>query len=159
MSLRDQIATALKAAMKAKDTERLATLRLMNAAIKDREIAARGEGLDVTLSDADLIAVMTRMIKQRRDSARAYEEAFRLDLAEKELAEIVVIEGFMPRQLTEAEMDSAISAVIARLGAKSVRDIGTVMAALKAEFAGKMDFGRAGSVVKARLMAAAAGQG
>jgi uncharacterized protein len=155
MSLREQIATALKAAMKSKDTARLATLRLVNAAIKDREIAARGEGIEVTLTDADLIAVMTRMIKQRRDSARAYEEAFRLDLAEKELAEIVVIESFLPRQLTEAEMDAAISATIARLGASSVRDIGTVMAALKAEFTGQMDFGRAGAVVKARLMAGA----
>jgi uncharacterized protein len=153
MSLREQIATALKAAMKSKDTARLATLRLVNAAIKDREIAARGEGIEVTLTDADLIAVMTRMIKQRRDSARAYEEAFRLDLAEKELAEIVVIESFLPRQLTEAEMDAAISATIARLGASSVRDIGTVMAALKAEFTGQMDFGRAGALVKARLTA------
>ena len=151
MSLRDQIATALKAAMKSKDTARLATLRLINAAIKDREIAARGEGLDPNLSDADLIAVMTRMVKQRRDSARAYEEAVRLDLAEKELAEIVVIESFLPRQMTDDEVQAAIDAVIARTGASSVRDIGAVMAALKADFAGQMDFGRAGALVKARL--------
>lgn len=151
MSLRDQIATALKAAMKSKDTARLATLRLINAAIKDREIAARGEGLDPNLSDADLIGVMTRMVKQRRDSARAYEEAVRLDLAEKELAEIVVIESFLPRQMTDDEVQAAIDAVIARTNASSVRDIGAVMAALKAEFAGQMDFGRAGALVKARL--------
>ena len=151
MSLRDQIATALKAAMKSKDTARLATLRLINAAIKDREIAARGEGLDPNLSDADLIGVMTRMVKQRRDSARAYEEAVRLDLAEKELAEIVVIESFLPRQMTDDEVQAAIDAVIARTNASSVRDIGAVMAALKADFAGQMDFGRAGALVKARL--------
>ncbi len=151
MTLRAQLADALKAAMKAKQTDRLATLRLINAAIKDREIAARTDGRDVDLSDADLIAVLTRMVKQRRDSARAYEEAFRLDLAEKELAEIVVIESFLPRQMTEAEIDAAIDATIARLGARSVRDIGTVMAALKEQYAGKLDFGRAGALVKARL--------
>ncbi len=151
MSLREQISVALKAAMKAKDSERLATLRLISAAMKDREIAARGEGLSDVLSDADLIAVMTKMVKQRRDSARAYEEAVRLDLAEKELAEIVVIESFLPRQLSEDEMTAAIDAIIARTGASSVRDIGAVMAALKADFAGQMDLGRAGTLVKARL--------
>jgi uncharacterized protein len=151
MSLRDKISTALKAAMKAKDAERLATLRLISAAMKDREIAARGEGLSDVLSDADLIGVMTKMVKQRRDSARAYEEAVRLDLAEKELAEIVLIEEFLPRQLSESEMAVAIDTVIARIGAASVRDIGAVMAALKADFAGQMDFGRAGALVKARL--------
>lgn len=151
MSLRQRLSDALKAAMKARDADRLATLRLINAAIKDREIAARSDGQSPDLSDADLIAVMTRMIKQRRDSARAYEEAVRLDLAEKELAEITVIESFLPRQLSNAEMDAAIDAKIASLGATSVRDIGNVMAALKAEFAGQMDFGRAGAVVKARL--------
>jgi hypothetical protein len=151
MTLRAQLADALKAAMKAKETDRLATLRLINAAIKDREIAARTDGRDVELSDADLVAVLTRMVKQRRDSARAYEEAFRLDLAEKELAEIVVIESFLPRQMTEAEISAAIDATIARLGAKSVRDIGAVMAALKEQYAGQLDFGRAGALVKARL--------
>jgi hypothetical protein len=151
MTLRTQLADALKAAMKAKETDRLATLRLINAAIKDREIAARTDGRDVELSDADLVAVLTRMVKQRRDSARAYEEAFRLDLAEKELAEIVVIESFLPRQMTEAEISAAIDATIARLSAKSVRDIGAVMAALKEQYAGQLDFGRAGALVKARL--------
>ncbi|MFN4058903.1 MAG: GatB/YqeY domain-containing protein [Roseinatronobacter sp.] len=151
MTLRARLADALKAAMKAKETDRLATLRLINAAIKDREIAARTDGRDVELSDSDLVAVLTRMVKQRRDSARAYEEAFRLDLAEKELAEIVVIESFLPRQMSEAEISTAIDATIARLGAKSVRDIGAVMAALKEQYAGQLDFGRAGALVKARL--------
>ncbi|MDD7970412.1 GatB/YqeY domain-containing protein [Roseinatronobacter alkalisoli] len=151
MSLRDKISSELKTAMKAKDSERLATLRLINAAIKDREIAARGDGTSGELGDSDLIAVLTRMVKQRRDSARAYEEAARLDLAEKEIAEIGVIESFLPRQLTEAEIISAIDAVVAETGANSVRDIGKVMGALKARHAGEMDFGKAGALLKARL--------
>jgi len=149
--LRDKISSDLKAAMKAKDMTRLATLRLINAAIKDREIAARGDEGVTELTDADLTAVLTRMVKQRRDSARAYEEAARLDLAEKELAEITVIEGYLPRQLTEAEMAEAISQIIAQSGAASVRDIGAVMAALKAQYAGQMDFGKAGAIVKQKL--------
>jgi uncharacterized protein YqeY len=151
MTLRDQMTHELKAAMRAKDAERLATLRLINAAIKDREIAARSDANVQELDDADLIAVLTRMVKQRRDSARAYEEAARLDLAEKELAEIAVIESFLPRQLSEDEMEAAIDDVIARLGATSVRDIGKVMGALKAEYAGQMDFGKAGALIKTRL--------
>ncbi len=151
MSLRDKISSELKTAMKARDTERLATLRLINAAVKDREIAARGDQGVSELTDADLTAVLTRMVKQRRDSARAYEEAARLDLAEKETAEIVVIESFLPRQLTDDEVSAAIEKVIAQTGASSVRDIGKVMAALKADYAGQMDFGKAGGLVKQKL--------
>ena len=151
MTLRDQMTHELKAAMRAKDAERLATLRLINAAIKDREIAARSDANVQELDDADLIAVLTRMVKQRRDSARAYEEAARLDLAEKETAEIAVIESFLPRQLNDDEMKAAIDTVIAELGASSVRDIGAVMGALKTRYAGQMDFGKAGAGVKARL--------
>ncbi len=151
MSLRNRISSDLKAAMKAKDATKLATLRLINAAIKDREIAARGEAGATELTDADLVAVLTRMVKQRRDSARAYEEAARLDLAEKELAEIAVIESFLPRQLDEGEMAKAVEDTIAELGAASVRDIGKVMGALKTRHAGQMDFGKAGALVKARL--------
>lgn len=151
MSLRDKISSELKTAMKARDATRLATLRLINAAIKDREIAARGDQNVTELTDDDLIAVLTRMVKQRRDSARAYEEAARLDLAEKETAEIAVIESFLPRQLSDDEMTAAIDAIIKDLGASSVRDIGAVMAALKARYAGQMDFGKAGAKVKARL--------
>ena len=151
MSLRNRISSDLKAAMKAKDATKLATLRLINAAIKDRGIAARGEAGATELTDADLVAVLTRMVKQRRDSARAYEEAARLDLAEKELAEIAVIESFLPRQLDEGEMAKAVEDTIAELGAASVRDIGKVMGALKTRHAGQMDFGKAGALVKARL--------
>lgn len=151
MSLRDTISQALKTAMKARDTERLATLRLINAAIKDREIAARG-GDDVPeLTDADLTAVLMRMVKQRRDSARAYEEAARLDLAEKELAEIAIIEDYLPRQITGDELEEAVTRVIAATGANSVRDIGKVMAALKSDYAGQMDFAKAGLLVKQKL--------
>ena len=151
MSLRDRISSDLKTAMKAKDSVKLATLRLINAAIKDREIAARGDGTSGELSDGDLVAVLTRMVKQRRDSARAYEEAARLDLAEKEIAEIAVIETFLPRQMTEDEMTTAVDAAIAETGATSVRDIGKVMGVLKARHAGEMDFGKAGAIVKAKL--------
>ncbi|WP_439559777.1 GatB/YqeY domain-containing protein [Roseinatronobacter sp.] len=151
MSLRDRISSDLKTAMKAKDSAKLATLRLINAAIKDREIAARGDGTSGELSDGDLVAVLTRMVKQRRDSARAYEEAARLDLAEKEIAEIAVIETFLPRQMTDDEMTAAVDAAIAETGATSVRDIGKVMGVLKARHAGEMDFGKAGAIVKAKL--------
>lgn len=151
MSLRDRISSDLKTAMKAKDSEKLATLRLINAAIKDREIAARGDGTNSELSDGDLVAVLTRMVKQRRDSARAYEEAARLDLAEKEIAEIGVIETFLPRQLSDDEIATAIDAAITETGAASVRDIGKVMGLLKARHAGEMDFGKAGAVLKSRL--------
>ncbi|MBR3370075.1 MAG: GatB/YqeY domain-containing protein [Rhodobacteraceae bacterium] len=151
MSLRDRISSELKTAMKAKDSEKLATLRLINAAIKDREIAARSDGTGGELSDGDLVAVLTRMVKQRRDSARAYEEAARLDLAEKELAEIGTIETFLPRQLNDDEIARAIDAAISETGAASVRDIGKVMGLLKARHAGEMDFGKAGAVLKSRL--------
>ncbi len=151
MSLRETISQALKSAMKSRDTDRLATLRLINAAIKDREIAARGATEVQELTDADLTAVLTRMVKQRRESARAYEEAARLDLAEKERAEIAVIEDFLPRQITGEDMEAAVASVIAATGASSVRDIGTVMAALKSGYAGQMDFGKAGALVKEKL--------
>lgn len=151
MSLRDKISSDLKTAMKTRDTARLATLRLINAAIKDREIATRGEQGSSGVTDADLTAVLTRMVKQRRDSARAYEEAARLDLAEKETAEIAVIESFLPRQLSDEEMAAAIEKIITQTGASSVRDIGKVMDALKASYAGQMDFGKAGARVKQKL--------
>lgn len=151
MSLRETITRELKNAMKTRDTERLSTLRLINAAIKDREIAARGDDRVQELSDAELLAVLTRMVKQRRASARAYEEGARLDLAAKEMAEITVIESFLPRQLTDAELEAAIDDVIARTGASSVRDIGKVMGALKAGYSGRIDFSKADVLIKGKL--------
>ena len=152
MTMRERLSTALKAAMKAKDAERLSTLRLINAAIKDRDIAARGEGgSDTGVSDAEILAILGKMVKQRQESARIYEEGGRLELAEKELAEIRVIEEYLPRQLDAAEIEDAIVAAIAEVGAGSIRDMGKVMAVLKARHTGQMDFAAVGPSVKDRL--------
>jgi uncharacterized protein YqeY len=153
MDLRSRIGIALKEAMKAKDADRLSTLRLINAAIKDRDIAARTEGGEGTtgVGDAEILSILGRMAKQRQESARAYEEGGRLELAQKELAEIRVIEDFLPRQLSPAEVEAAVVAAIAETGAGSIRDMGKVMAALKARYTGQMDFGAVGPVVRDRL--------
>jgi uncharacterized protein YqeY len=151
MTMRDRIAAALKDAMKAREAERLSTLRLINAAIKDKDIAVRGEGGEGTVGDAEVLAILGRMVKQRQESARAYEEGGRLELAEKELGEIRVIEEFLPRQLAEEEIAAAIDAAIRETGATSIRDMGKVMAALKSRYTGQMDFGAVGPRVKDRL--------
>lgn len=151
MSLRDQLQTALKEAMKAKEADRLSTLRLINAAIKDRDIANRGEGGEGVIAEGEILAVLGRMVKQRQESARAYEEGGRLELAEKEQAEIKVIEEFLPRQLDGAEVEAAIAAAIAEVGATSIRDMGKVMGVLKARYTGQMDFGAVGPKIKDRL--------
>lgn len=151
MSMRERLQLALKEAMKARAADRLSTLRLINAAIKDRDIASRGEGGPETVPDAEITAILARMIKQRQESARAYEEGGRLELAEKELSEIGVIQEFLPRQLTPDEVSAAVEAAMAETGAASIRDVGKVMAALKARHAGQMDFGAVGAVVKARF--------
>ena len=153
MDLRSRVGAALKDAMRAKDALRLSTLRLVSAAIKDRDIAMRGEGRDEVAGDADVLAILARMVKQRQESARAYEEGGRLDMAESERAEIAVIEEFLPRQLGEGEVDAAIDEAVAETDAHGVRDMGRVMAALKGRYAGQMDFGRVGPRVKARLTA------
>lgn len=151
MGMRDRINAALKDAMKAKEMDRLSTLRLINAAIKDRDISVRAEGNEDGVSDDDLLAILGKMVKQRQESARAYEEGGRLELAEKELAEIRVIEDFLPRQLDQAEVDAAIEAAISEVGAESIRDMGKVMGELKAKYTGQMDFGAVGPAVKAQL--------
>jgi len=153
MELRARLQAATKEAMKARDTARLSTLRLISAAIKDREIAERTADNDGGLSDSDLVMIMSRMVKQRQESAKAYEEGGRLELAAKEEAEIAVIQDFLPRQMTAAETQAAIDTAIADLGADGIRDMGRVMAALKERYAGQMDFGAAGPAVKARLLA------
>lgn len=152
MELRERIQTATKEAMKARDQLRLSTLRLIGAAIKDREIAQRGEDGKGALTQDDLVALLSRMVKQRQESARAYEEGGRLELAEREQAEIGIIQEFLPRQLSSDEVEAAIAAVIADLGATGVRDMGRVMGALRERHAGQMDFGAAGARVKSRLM-------
>lgn len=151
MTLRDEITVALKQAMKDRAADRLSTLRLINAAIKDRDIAARGEGNEDGVGDAEVLGILSKMVKQRQESARTYEEGGRLDLAERETAEIAVIEEFLPKQLSEDEVLAAVDAVISETGAASIRDMGKVMGALKAKYTGQMDFGAVGPMVKSRL--------
>ncbi|NKX44405.1 GatB/YqeY domain-containing protein [Roseicyclus persicicus] len=151
MDLRERIGAGLKEAMREKDTTRLGTLRLINAAIKDQDIALRGEGRGDQVDEASVLAILGKMVKQRQESARAYEEGGRLELAEKERAEIAVIEGYLPRQLSATEVSAAIDAAIADTGAEGLRDMGRVMAALKAKYTGQMDFGAVGPAVKDRL--------
>lgn len=151
MDLRAKIGTALKEAMKAKEADRLSTLRLINAAIKDRDIEARGTGDDGGVGDDVVLAIMGKMVKQRQESAKVYEEGGRLELAEKELAEIKIIEDFLPRQLSDDEVTAQIDAAIVAVGATSIRDMGKVMGVLKAKYTGQIDFGKAGPMVKAKL--------
>lgn len=149
MELRDRLNAGLKAAMRDKDARRTGTLRLINAAIKDQDIAARAEGR--TVGGPEITAILAKMVKQRHESARAYEEAGRLELAQQEQDEIRIIEEFLPRQLSDAEVDAAIGAAIVETGAGSLRDMGRVMGVLKGRHPGQMDFGRVGPMVKARL--------
>jgi uncharacterized protein len=151
MNLRDRLQEALKASMKAREAARTSTLRLINAAIKDREIANRVDGADGVVSEADIMGILGKLVKQRQESARAYEEGGRLELAEKELAEVTVIEEFLPRQLSPDEVEAAIAAAIAEHGATSIRDMGKVIAGLKTRYTGQMDFGAVGPRVKERL--------
>ena len=151
MELRTRVNTALKEAMKAKDAERLSTLRLINAAIKDKDIAARADGNDEGVGDADVLAILGKMSKQRVESARAYEEGGRLDLADREREEVAVIEEFLPRQLSDEEAEAAVEQAIEETGAESIRDMGKVMGALKSKYTGQMDFGKVGPMVKAQL--------
>jgi uncharacterized protein YqeY len=152
MGLRDRLQAALKDAMRARDADRLSTLRLINAAIKDRDIAARSEGRgEDGVNDGEILAILGKMVKQRQESVKAYEEGGRLELAEKEQNEIKVIEEFLPRRLSPAEVEAAITAAIEEVGATGIRDMGRVMAALKARHTGQMDFGAVGPMVKARL--------
>ena len=151
MDLRTQILAALKQAMKDKAANRLSTLRLINAAIKDKDIDARAAGEDEGVGEAEVLMILGKMSKQRLESARAYEEGNRLDLAEREREEILVIEEFLPRQLNKAESAAAVDAAVAEVGATSIRDMGKVMGILKGKYMGQMDFGSVGPIVKDRL--------
>ena len=151
MELRARINAAMKQAMRDKATARLSTVRLINAAIKDRDIAARSEGNDKGVDDAEVLAILGKMTRQRQESARTYEEAGRFDLSERELAEIKVIEEFLPRQLSQDEIETAIAVAVDNIGASSIRDMGKVMGALKAKYTGQMDFGAVGPLVKGKL--------
>jgi uncharacterized protein YqeY len=154
--MRDRINQAIKDAMKTGDKRRLGTLRLILAAIKDRDIAAQMEGGGETprrdkVTDAEILALLQKMIKQRRDSIATYQQGGRQDLADQEAEEIVVIEGFLPRQMGEAEMREAVAKVVKELGCAGLKDMGRVMAALKARHAGQMDFAKASALVKELL--------
>ena len=151
--MREKISAALKQAMRDKAVDRLSTLRLINAAIKDRDIAARSDGRDEGVGEDEVLAILGKMSKQRLESARAYEEGGRIDLAERERLEITVIEEFLPRQLGEEEVANAVNEAIAEVGADSIRDMGKVMGILKTRYTGQMDFGSVGPVVKDRLCA------
>jgi uncharacterized protein YqeY len=148
--MRDTIAAALITATKAQDKRRISTLRLVSAAIKDRDIAARTAGKG-TATDAELLDLFAKMIKQREEAEKIYRDAGRAELAQQEAEEIVIIREFLPHQLSDADTAAAIASAIAETGAAGVKDMGKVMAALKARYAGQMDFGKASAAVKAKL--------
>lgn len=148
--MRDKVTEEVKAAMKAGDKPRLTTLRLIQSAIKDRDIANRGNAKDAA-SDDEILQILAKMVKQREESAKAFEDGGRPELAANERAEIAIIRDFLPKQMDAAETEAAIRAVIAETGSAGVKDMGKVMAALREKFAGQMDFGKASGVVKGLL--------
>ena len=148
--LRDDINDALKQAMKGGDKRRVSTLRLINSAVKNADIEARGHGKG-PLPDDELLALLQKMIKQRQESVDLYEKGGRAELAAQEREEIAIIASYLPQQMSEAEMREAIDAAVSETGAAGMKDMGKVMAALKARHAGKMDFAKASGLVKARL--------
>ncbi|MBL8670215.1 MAG: GatB/YqeY domain-containing protein [Alphaproteobacteria bacterium] len=148
--LREQLNEAYKAAMKAKEQKSVGTLRLINAALKDRDIAVRPEGRE-RLTDDEILEMLAKMIRQRRESITLYEQGGRLDLVQQESDEIAVIERFLPKQMSEAEVAAAVAAAVAETGAKGIKEMGKVMSVLKERFAGQMDFGKASAIVKQKL--------
>ncbi|MBM3353163.1 MAG: GatB/YqeY domain-containing protein [Betaproteobacteria bacterium] len=148
MTLKDRITEDMKAAMRAKDGQRLSAVRLLLAAMKQREVDER-----VELADADVLSIIDRMVKQRRESIAHYQKAARADLAAQEQFEIGVLSAYLPQQLSEAQIAAAVAAAIAESGAASVRDMGKAMALLKPRLAGKADMGRVSALLKSRLPA------
>ena len=154
--MRDTLAKALKDALKSKDSVALSTMRLISAALKDRDIAARSSGNPDGISDEDILGMLQTMIKQRGESAKMYLDGGRPELAEAEQNEIAIIQQFLPQQLDDEAMQSAIAEIITDTEAQSVKDMGKVMGELKTRFAGQMDFGKASQMVKTALMDKAA---
>lgn len=150
--LRTELTQALKDAMRAKDERGVSTIRLILAALKDRDIAARGEGNMEGVSDDEILQMLQKMIKQRQESIRMYEEGGRVELAAQEQGEIEIINRFLPHQLSDKEIEAEVDRVIAEIGAESVKDMGRLMAELRGRYAGQMDFGKASGIAKARLM-------
>ena len=153
MGLRDQLNNAVKEAMKARNQKRLGCLRLVQSALKDRDIANRSEESREGISDDEILSLLAKLVKQREDSIALYEQGGRPELAAAEREEIAIIREYLPKQMDEAEAKAAIAAVIAEVGAASMKDMGKVMAALKERFAGKMDFAKASAAVKELLSA------
>ncbi len=151
MSIRDELNTVLKESLKSKDQVAMSTIRLINAAVKDRDIAERSSGNSEGIDDSAIMSLMQSMVKQRHESAKTYADNGRPELAEREQAEIVVIERFLPKQMSDDEMSAAIDKVIADTGAKDIKDMGKVMGALKSQYAGQLDMAKAGGAVKAKL--------
>jgi len=147
--LRDDINNALKEAMKARNERAVSTLRLVNAAFKNADIEARGAGK--TIGDADLLAVLQKMIKQRQESAELYDKGNRPELAMQEREEIAIIQSYLPKQMSDDDVKAAIEAAVKETGAAGMKDMGKVIGALKAKFTGQMDFAKASGLVKARL--------
>ena len=149
--LRTSLSDQLKAAMKAREQRKVSTLRLILAALKDRDIAARANGNAEGIGDEDILQLLAKMVRQRRESIKLYEQGGRVDLAEREAEEIEIIESFMPRQLDGAELEAAVHEAIKEVGATGLKDMGRAMAALKARYAGRMDFAKASTLVKQKL--------
>ena len=149
--MQERFTEALKEAVKSQDKIRISTLRLITAAIKDRDIAARGADRGEGVSEEQILEILAKMVKQRQEAAATYEEAGRLELAEQERSEILVIEEFLPAQLRDDEIQAAVDEAIAQTAAASLKDMGKVMGVLKGKYAGQMDFGKAGGLVKQQL--------
>ncbi|MGE0665739.1 MAG: GatB/YqeY domain-containing protein [Sphingomonadales bacterium] len=149
--LREQLADALKESMRGQDKRRTSTLRLILAAIKDRDIAGRENGSRDLVGDDEVTQLLQKMVRQRRESIESFEKGGRFELAEQEREEIAVIEGFLPQQMGEGEIAAAVGAVVAELGAAGLKDMGRVMALLRERYPGTMDFGKASAAAKARL--------
>ena len=149
--MRDILDKSLKDAMRARDTQKISTIRLINAAIKDRDIAIRSEDNLEGVSDEEILSILSKMIKQRKESAKQYEEGGRLELAQQEFEEIEIIENFLPKQLDLNEIEQIVKKIILEINANSLRDMGKVMSLLKENYSGKMDFGKAGVVAKELL--------
>lgn len=151
MDKREEFNAALKVALKTKDQTAMSTIRLILAALKDRDIAARGQGKADGIDENEILSMLQTMIKQRQEAAKTYCDAGREELAEREEAEIEVIQGFMPAQLSADEMGAAIDKIISESEATNIKDMGKVMAVLKSEYAGQIDMGKASALVKEKL--------
>lgn len=151
MTLRNDFSDALKEAMRSRDEAAVSTLRMILAGLKDRDIAARTKGSGQPVPDIEILEMLQKMVKQRQESIELYKKGKRDDLVAKEQGEIAIIERYLPKPLSDAEMEQVIAQTIGRTGASSIRDMGKVIGALREEYAGRMDFARASQLVKARL--------